>query len=404
MTKSGDGWSINDDRPSHYDVTIQVPADFGDLASSGKVIGKPTTEQNERIVRLKAKDVRGFTIYASPKWETQHHALDGIELSVHIAPEAKKWAEPLLDSSADVIAFYRKEYGEFPADHLEIICVGNLNGRAHGSSATCNVITIWLHANLADQYRFLIAHEIAHQYFGSSVGIHRKEISWATVGLGMIMDHHYMVHKGMSEEKIRKTFKWYYFEALRRGFDTTLSQPVEKPMKERGIWSRGWNMSLMHGKAYEVCRMLEALLGEKRFKEVIRKILSERKGALLSGADFIDYCEKAYGKPLDWFVADWIDDNLTLDYAVTGVKPVNGNWEVEITKVGDAAFPVVIEAETARGKKLRQRADRRKTVNRLIFATSEKLKSVVIDPKAACPDVDVSNNSWPKQSSRGSNK
>jgi aminopeptidase N len=257
---------------------------------------------------------------------------------------------------------------------------------------------------MKDQYRFLIAHEIAHQYFGSSIGIHRKEIAWAPIGLGLVMDHHYMVRKGLSDESMRKTFRWYYLEALRRGFDTTLSQPVEKPMKEGPPWSFGWNMSLMHGKAYEVCRMLESLLGEEKFRDVIRKILSERKGALLSGADFIEYCEEACGEPLDWFVADWIDGKAALDYAVTSVKAADGSWEVEITKVGDAAFPVVVEAETERGKKLRQRIDRTKKVNRLVFATRDDLKSVVIDSDEICPDLDVSNNRWPKQTPSGDKK
>ncbi|MDP6723351.1 MAG: hypothetical protein QGF59_32105, partial [Pirellulaceae bacterium] len=119
---------------------------------------------------------------------------------------------------------------------------------------------------------------------------------------------------------------------------------------------------------------------------------------------FIEYCEEACGEPLDWFVADWIDGKAALDYAVTSVKAADGSWEVEITKVGDAAFPVVVEAETERGKKLRQRIDRTKKVNRLVFATRDDLKSVVIDSDEICPDLDVSNNRWPKQTPSGDKK
>jgi hypothetical protein len=60
-------------------------------------------------------------------------------------------------------------------------------------------------------------------------------------------------------------------------------------------------------------------------------------------------CEKAYGESLDWFVEDWIDGDLALDYAVTGLKPVNEGWEVEISRQGKAAFPALVEAETKRG-------------------------------------------------------
>jgi hypothetical protein len=45
----------------------------------------------------------------------------------------------------------------------------------------------------------------------------------------------------------------------------------------------------------------------------------------------------------------------------------------------------------------------RKSTN-LVFATPDRLRSVVIDPGAACPDVDVSNNRWPNQLSSSENK
>jgi hypothetical protein len=268
--------------------------------------------------------------------------------------------------------------------------------RAHGSSATVNGITVWLHSHLEEQYQWLIAHEIAHQYFGTSMGIARREIAWASIGLGMMMDHEYMVQRGLEETSIRKTMRWFYQEAVRRGFDTTLSQPVEVPLQKENPWASGWNMSLMHGKAYEVCTMLKDLLGEHKFCLVLRKVISEKKGSVLRNDDFVKHCKEASVEPLDWFVADWVDGNLALDYGIASVDAAAGH--VEISKIAGAAFPVVVEVETARGKKLRQRVDRNKVVNRLTFAAGDGLTRVVIDPDGICPDMDISNNTWPQQS------
>lgn len=396
MTHTGSARSINDDRPSEYDVTIQLPAAFKSVASTGKVVANKPGEAGNRVFRTKAARVRGFTIYASPLWEEQRRTAAGVDLGVHLPAEARDWAPRILEAAADVIAFYRKEYGEYPGDHLEIICPGTLQGRAHGSSATCHGITVWLHSRFEEQYRWLIAHEIAHQYLGSSIGIVRREIAWAPIGVGMTMDHAYMVRRRLDTTSTRKTMRWFYLEAVRRGFDTRLSQPVELPLRADPPWSSGWNMSLMHGKAYEVCAMLEDLLGADRFRDMVRKILREKKGGLLSGGDFIEYCKKASDEPLDWFVADWIDGNLKLDYAITKVDPATGT--VEISRIGDAVFPAVVEVETERGKKLRQQIDRKQTVNRLTFPTNETIKTVIVDPDGICPDRDVANNRWPKQS------
>jgi hypothetical protein len=153
-------------------------------------------------------------------------------------------------------------------------------------------------------------------------------------------------------------------------------------------------MSLMHGKAYEVCTMLKDLLGKDKFREVLRKVISEKKGGVLRNNDFVKYCQEASVEPLDWFLADWVDGNLALDYGITSVDAAAG--KVEISKIGGASFPVLVQVETVGGKWITQRIDRSKAVNRLTFATSDPIKTVVIDPQGACPDVDISNNAWPQ--------
>ena len=377
MTRGADGWTINDDRPSVYDVTIELPVVAGSVASTGRLMEESReSDHGTRIVRLTASDVRGFTIYASPQWKTHRRSVGGVDLRIHIPSAAEKWAVPVFDASADVIDFFQKEYGPFPSDHLEIACLGTLDGPSHGSSATCNGITIWLNSRFSENYRFHVAHEIAHQYFGSLVGLHRNEIAWAPIGLGMMMDHHYATSKGLSDTTTRDTIKWFYFEAIRRGYDTSLAIPVDKAMRD----DLRWNMPLMHGKAFEVCRMLEHLIGEEKFNSVVRRALRERKGGLLGGSDLIDYCEDAGGESLDWFVADWIAGNATLDYSVTDVRQDGDTWKVTISKVGDAAFPVTVEVETDRGEKHRSRIDRTQTANQLTFDTDDSLKRVVVDP------------------------
>ena len=88
----------------------------------------------------------------------------------------------MLDSAADAIVFYEQQYGPYPAAHLDIICPGSLSDRAHGGSTACNLIMVFLGGQLENQYRFLIAHEVAHQYFSVRVGFERESIGWVPVG------------------------------------------------------------------------------------------------------------------------------------------------------------------------------------------------------------------------------
>jgi hypothetical protein len=74
---------------------------------------------------------------------------------------------------------------------------------------------------------------------------------------------------------------------------------------------------------------------------------------------------------------------------------------VEISRVGTAPFPVVIQLETAGGQRLRLRADWQRKTDRLLFRTSAKFKTVTIDPDIRHPDLEPANANWPPQPEPG---
>lgn len=392
MTRSSDGWSINDDRLADYDVTIEVPADLL-AASTGKVLEERDAGGGRQSRRLRAEGVRGFTFYGSAFVKRHVRQSEGVEIALFISDVSAKWVEPLLDAAADSLSFYYREYGDYPVDHLDIVCPIVAGG--HGSFACFNIAGIFVGGRFEEQFRWLVAHEVAHQYFGNSVGQHREGIGWVPIGLGMVMDQHYLRDRGLDASFGRMVVDRFYFYAIKNGYDTSLTQPAQKLMSAERPWSFAWNLALMHGKAYAVCSMLRDYIGAEEFQGMMKKIYAERSGTLFGHEDLIRYCEAETGEPLDWFVADWIESNAVLDYAVAAVRKTENGWEVEIKRMREGSFPVVVEAETASGEKIRLRADRQMEVSILRFDTGEELKSVVIDPDGVYPDFDATNNRWP---------
>jgi hypothetical protein len=394
MTLRDGSWSMDDDRPSSYSVLLDLPDGFT-VASTGRGVDEKPAVGGRKTVQLEAEAVRGFAIYASKTLKEYRRAIGGVELRALVPEPSADLAQPMLETAADAIAFYQTNYGPYPARHLDLLAVGSLGDKPHGGSAACNVVIVWLGGQFKEQYRFLIAHEVAHQYFGSLIGLHRNEIGWAPIGLGMMMDHDFMVRNGLDDKNIRTTMLWFYFEAVRRGYDTSLNQPVDKLLKSAPPWSFGWIMSLEHGKAYAVCTLLQDLMGQDKFQAVVRKVIQERAGGQLSGADLLRYCETELGSSLDWFAADWVRGQATLDYAVSRARPVGSQWEVSITRLGAAGYPVTVQAVTEKGETLCQRTDRKATAPTLLFATDSPLRSVVIDPDEVTPDLNRDNNRWP---------
>jgi aminopeptidase N len=191
----------------------------------------------------------------------------------------------------------------------------------------------------------------------------------------------------------------FYFRAERMGFDTTLSQSLEVPLQSPPPWSFGWNMALMHGKAYAVCSLLRDLLGAKKFQAVTRTLIKEHSGGLIRDGDLIAACESVLGERLDWFTADWVNGHATLDYAISSVNQSNDGWDIVVTRVGTAGFPVTVEVVAESGEHLRQRANRTRSSDTLHFKTAGAIKSAKVDPDNVYPDLDETNNAWPRSKS-----
>jgi len=394
MSFRKDGWSIDDDRLADFDVALKLPSQYI-VASTGEPVADATNDL-QREVRLKSKDTRGFTIYAFPQWERHRKKAGEVELSIFLPAEAASWADRILDAAADSIAFYESQYAPFPTKHLDIICPGKLGDPAHGSSASYNVITIFLGGRLEEQYRFMVAHEIAHQYFGAQVGLPRNCVGWVPTGLGLMMDEHCAVTREFDATYGRKIMRDFYFRAEQMGFDTTLSQSLEVPLRSPPPWSFGWNMSLAHGKAYAVCAMLRDLLGREKFQGVVKELIKEYSGTLIRDEDLITACEAALGEKLDWFVADWIRGRATLDYEISDVTSADDGGDVTVRRVGTGSFPVLVEIENDRGETFRQRMDRTKELATLHFKSKGTIKSAKIDPDNVYPDLNASNDAWPR--------
>ncbi|MBN2491928.1 MAG: hypothetical protein JXQ29_13860 [Planctomycetes bacterium] len=384
------GWSFDDDRPSKYAVDLELNEKLV-VASTGAA-SKPQPAKDGRVKRgLRADRVRGFTIYASHSWKAHARETDSVAIRCLLAEKCEPWATRLLEAAEDAIAYYRERYGEYPCKHLDIIALEE----GSGAFAAVNVIGVFLGRGIEARYRWLVAHEVAHQYLGNLVDTPRREIYWVLIGLGMVMDRNYLIDRGY-DHTFHSRMVGYYTTVRKQGRNTALSQPLEDILKAGSPWSFQWNLALGHGKAYAVCSMLEDLLGKELFEGVTKSLLAEHAGGMVTGRDLVAACQKAGAQDLSWFVKDWITGDATLDYAITAAERGETGIVVEVTQVGSAAFPVVVEAKTASGKTLRERLSRTLEVNRVTFPATEDVVEVVVGPGGIYPDLDPSNNRWPK--------
>ncbi len=119
--------------------------------------------------------------------------------------------------------------------------------------------------------------------------------------------------------------------------------------------------------------------------------------------DFFRMMEEAAGADLDWFWQAWFYETVTLDQAVTAVRPVSGGVDVTVENRRGGVMPVELRIEGPDGATsvvtwpASVWAGTR-SVTRMVPFQGE-VDAVRIDPDQWYPDIDRSNNDWERPTS-----
>lgn len=124
--------------------------------------------------------ISNFLGFASGNYQTQSRVENGITISAHYHPSHNKNIEKLLDTAARSLAYYQNEFGPYPYPSLNLVEIPNRGfGRAYPG-----LIYISEHVgykenlnskNNKDDFSYLIAHEIAHQWWGHQLAAAKTE-------------------------------------------------------------------------------------------------------------------------------------------------------------------------------------------------------------------------------------
>jgi hypothetical protein len=100
-------------------------------------------------------------------------------------------------------------------------------------------------------------------------------------------------------------------------------------------------------------------------------------------------------------LSDYVDQNLSADEKAN-LKAPNYFYEVTFNKPGGMIMPILVELtyedDTTESFKYPAQIWRKNNdTARKVFATQKAVKKIQIDPKLETADIDVTNNTWPKQ-------
>lgn len=221
-------------------------------------------------------------------------ALGDVPGAVHFPAALTGRARAAAARLPQMLALFERDFGPYPLGRYDMV-------------VTPDVLEIPLEAqgmavfgvNHTDgrwESERLVAHELAHQWFGNSVGLSSWQDIWLNEGFACYAEWLWSQESGGKSTNQQAKTHWALLDGLPQ--DLILADPTPELMFDDRVYKRG--ALTLHA--------LRRELGEETFFTLLRSWASKWAFSTVATADFIALAEEHAGRSLTGFFAQWLNE------------------------------------------------------------------------------------------------
>ena len=204
----------------------------------------------------------------------------------------------------DMMAFFEKEIGiAYPfSKYAQVVVQDYIYGGMENTTATVmNMRTLYdERAELTRNDQNLIAHELAHQWWGDMLTCREWSHMWLNEGFATYYAYLYKQHHE-GDDAFRYQMDLVHDDVLKA--DDAAPRPMVVDFFNRTDAS---NNALVYVKGASVLHMLRMILGDELYRETIRHYGEENRHDVVETHDLMRAVRDVTGENLDWFFEQWV--------------------------------------------------------------------------------------------------
>jgi len=293
-----------------------------------------------------------------------------MDVLYYVYPEDLTQAQTDFSVTVPMIAFYSLLFGEYPFLEEKYGMAAIPGGTAMEHQTCTSYPSRSITGN--HQYDWLIAHELAHQWWGDLVTLTDWDDIWLNEGFATYSDALWFEYLSGSVglQTRMQIFKDIYFQ------HQSTEHPVYNPPDGHLF------CEIVYEKAAWVLHMLRFVVGDTHFWAILRKYALDFAYANATTSDFIYVCELVYGADLGWFFDQWIYGLGYPSYQV-GWGYINGTVFVFVNQTQEDfplfEMPVELQINLLSGP-IHKTIWVDKKFNSYTFPLSERPTTIIFDP------------------------
>ncbi len=299
-----------------YDVTFHWPKSLELVASGHRVGGGEGADSTLWERRTLDFPAFGFS------FEVGHFKVETAQAG-HVAlrfafNSGTAWAgraarEEVMKAAADSLQFYEEKFGPYPLDELTVTTANRdfsqgMLGFVTLSDTVLNGLGLWGAIFGQEDRRLVVAHEVAHQWWGDQVGWTGYRDQWISEAMASYSALLY------GKERLNDKYNGDLTAHWQR--ELTSSLPDGRSLESVGPLVLGGRLASSHAedayvpivykKGAVILGMLARGLGEENFPKVLKQIVKVENGRTISTEDFFTLIERITGKDLKAFTAQFV--------------------------------------------------------------------------------------------------
>lgn len=296
-------WLVSIDAPDEratLDLSVLLPEDYRAVGNAPLVSRKKAGAGRVAYRWRQREPIPGFAYgFAAGRFNEVESSSKGIRLRFVSRTLDEAQARRLFANTGDMLAFFAERSGVAYRGKYDQVLVTKTIGQEVGSYALLSE-EYGAAALAGTDSEELIAHELAHQWWGIGITCRSWGEFWLNEGFANFMAAAYMQRKHGDADYQAAVERWRKrLDKLRsEGKDHALVYASWKPTRD--------DRAVVYQKGAYVLHLLRQELGEAVFWKAMRDYSRQYPGSSVTTTDFKSAVERSSGRNLDAFFEQWV--------------------------------------------------------------------------------------------------
>jgi aminopeptidase N len=245
--------------------------------------------------------MRDFCIVGSARYKTAHADVDGVRVTAYYSGSDESGQRALADA-VEALRIYERLIGVYPFRELDVMATPTSAGGIEYPGLI--VVAETLYDQQTDFFEWVIAHEVAHQWWYAMVGNDQLDEPWLDEALTQYTSLlYYEARYGPDAARaaLQVRFEGPYQHLLSQEQDMPVGLPV-------AAYSEPLYGSVVYGKGPLFFQALREQVGDEVFYEILRTYYGRYSYQVAYPQDLMAVAEQVSGQDLDALYAEWILD------------------------------------------------------------------------------------------------